>query len=110
MLPPIQNQAAFPNMIAQPNQGNNNALQGTSPDSVPPRLARRNFPMPPANYMGSGYPAVRGHPFPFAYPRGIVSPRPLSSSPGSISPGIANSGMSTTPLGIGLSSVVQTEG
>ncbi|CAD5326982.1 unnamed protein product [Arabidopsis thaliana] len=104
MLPPIQNQAAFSNMIAQPNQGNNNALQGTSPDSVPPRLARRNFPMPPGNYMGSGYPAMRGHPFPFAYPRGIVSPRPLSSSPGSISPGMS------TPLGIGLSSVVQTEG
>ncbi|XP_010430716.1 PREDICTED: RNA-binding protein BRN1 isoform X2 [Camelina sativa] len=101
ILPPIQNQAAFPN---------NNALQGTSPDSVPPRLARRNFPMPPANYMGSGYPAVRGHPFPLAYPRGIVSPRPLGSSPGSISPGIGNTGMSTTPLGIGLSSVVQAEG
>ncbi|XP_019084154.1 PREDICTED: RNA-binding protein BRN1-like isoform X1 [Camelina sativa] len=101
MLPPIQNQAAFPN---------NNALQGTSPDSVPPRLARRNFPMPPANYMGSGYPAVRAHPFPLAYPRGIVSPRPLGSSPGSILPGIGNTGMSTTPLGIGLSSVVQAEG
>ncbi|XP_023636318.1 RNA-binding protein BRN1 isoform X4 [Capsella rubella] len=109
MLPPIQNQAAFPNMITQPNQGNNNGLQGTSPDSVPPRLARRNFPMPPANYMGSGYPAVRGHPYPMAYPRGIVNPRPLSSSPGSISPVIGNSGMST-PLGIGLSSVVQAEG
>lgn len=109
MLPPIQNQAAFPNMIAQPNQVNNNALQGTSPDSVPPRLARRNFPLPPANYMGSGYPAVRGLPYPLAYPRGIMSPRPLNSSPGSISPGIANIGGST-PLGIGLSSVVQTEG
>ncbi|KAL1188397.1 RNA-binding protein BRN1 [Cardamine amara subsp. amara] len=102
MLPPIQNQAAFPN------HGNNHALQGTSPDSVPPRLARRNFPMPPANYMGSGYPAVRGLPYPLPYPRGLVSPRPLSS-PGSISPGIGNSGMST-PLGIGLNSVVQTEG
>ncbi|XP_024010166.1 RNA-binding protein BRN1 isoform X2 [Eutrema salsugineum] len=110
MLPPIQNQAPFPNMIAQPNQGNNNnGLQGTSPDSVPPRLARRNFPLPPANYMGSGYPPVRGLPYPLAYPRGIMSPRPLSSSPGSISPGIANNGGST-PLGIGLSSVVQTEG
>ncbi|VVB07082.1 unnamed protein product [Arabis nemorensis] len=105
MLPPIQNQAAFPNMIAQPNQGNNNL----SPDSVPPRLARRNFPLPPANYVGSGYPAVRGLPYPLAYPRGIMSPRPLNNSHGSISPGIANSSGST-PIGIGLNSVVQTEG
>ncbi|ESQ37990.1 hypothetical protein EUTSA_v10028982mg [Eutrema salsugineum] len=107
MLPPMQNQAPFPNMIAQPIQGNNN--NRTSPDSVPPRLGRRNFPLPPANYMGSGYPPVRGLPYPLAYPRGIMSPRPLSSSPGCISPGIANNGGST-PLGIGLSSVVQTEG
>ncbi|KAF8087412.1 hypothetical protein N665_0587s0018 [Sinapis alba] len=70
MIPPIQNKS------------NNNELQRTSPDSVPPRLARRNFP-----YMGSGYPHVRGLPYPLDYPRG-----------------------STTPLGIGLSSVVQNEG
>ncbi|KAG2330761.1 hypothetical protein Bca4012_019629 [Brassica carinata] len=100
MLPPIQN------------QGNNNALQRASPDSVPPRLARRNFPLPPTTYTGSGYPPVRGLPFPLSYPRGIMSPRPLtlSNSPGSISPGIAHRGVSTTPLGIGLSSIVQTEG
>ncbi|KAG5410642.1 hypothetical protein IGI04_006961 [Brassica rapa subsp. trilocularis] len=97
MLPPIQNQAPLPNL------GNSNALQRTSPDSVPPRLARRNFPLPPANYMGSGYPPVRGLPYPLAYPRGIMNPRPLSSSPGSISPG------GSTPLGIGLSSVVQSQ-
>ncbi|CAH2071841.1 unnamed protein product [Thlaspi arvense] len=103
VLPPIQNQAPFPNMVAQPNRGNNNALQGTSPDSVPPRLARRNFPLPPANYMGSGYPPVRGLPYPLAYPRGIMTPRPLSTSHGSISPVIASSG-------IGLNPVVQTEG
>ncbi|KAL0684147.1 hypothetical protein Bca4012_050995 [Brassica carinata] len=97
MLPPIQNQAPLPNL------GNSNALQRTSPDSVPPRLARRNFPLPPANYMGSGYPPVRGLPYPLAHPRGIMNPRPLSSSPGSISPG------GSTPLGIGLSSVVQSQ-
>ncbi|KFK30910.1 hypothetical protein AALP_AA6G041800 [Arabis alpina] len=109
MIPPIQNQAGFPNMIAQPNQGNNNSLQGTSPDSVPPRLARRNFPLPSANYMGPGYPPVRALPYPLAYSRGIMSPRPLNSSPGSMSPGIVNNAGST-PLGVGLSSVVQTEG
>ncbi|KAF2599734.1 hypothetical protein F2Q68_00009820 [Brassica cretica] len=97
MLPPIQNQAPLPNL------GNSNALQRTSTDSVPPRLARRNFPLPPANYMGSGYPPVRGLPYPLAHPRGIMNPRPLSSSPGSISPG------GSTPLGIGLSSVVQSQ-
>ncbi|CAN6969826.1 hypothetical protein IGI04_033062 [Brassica rapa subsp. trilocularis] len=89
MLPPIQN------------QGNHNALQRASPDSIPPRLARRNFP-----YMSSGYPPVRGLPYPLAYPRGIMSPRLLSNSPGSISPGIAHSSGSATPL----SSIVQTEG
>ncbi|CAN6861449.1 unnamed protein product [Brassica oleracea] len=89
MLPPIQN------------QGNHNALQRASPDSIPPRLARRNFP-----YMGSGYPPVRGLPYPLSYPRGIMSPRLLSNSPGSISPGIAHSSGSATPS----SSVVQTEG
>lgn len=99
MLPPIHN------------QGNNNALQRASPDSIPPRLARRNFPLlPPTNYTGSGYPPVRGLPYPLSYPRGIMSPRPLSNSPGSISPGIAHRGVSTTPLGISLSSIVQTEG
>ncbi|CAA7047062.1 unnamed protein product [Microthlaspi erraticum] len=106
MLPPI------PNVIAQQNQGNNssnnnsNALQGTSHDSVPPRLARRNFPLPPpGSYMGSGYPPVRGLAYPLAYPRGLMSPRPLNTSPGSLSPAIANSG-GLTPLG----PVVQTEG
>ncbi|KAJ0265013.1 RNA recognition motif domain-containing protein [Hirschfeldia incana] len=94
MLPPIQN------------QGNNNALQRASPDSIPPRLARRNFALPPTTYTGSGYPPVRGLPYPIAYPRGIMSPRPLSSSLGPVSPGIAHSSVSATPL----SSIVQTEG
>ncbi|CAF2035006.1 hypothetical protein HID58_031647 [Brassica napus] len=89
MLPPIQN------------QGNHNALQRASPDSLPPRLARRNFP-----YMSSGYPPVRGLPYPMSYPRGLMSPRLLSNSPGSISPGVAHSSGSATPL----SSIVQTEG
>jgi CUG-BP- and ETR3-like factor len=99
-------------VIAQQNQGNNssnnnsNALQGPSHDSVPPRLARRNFPLPPpGSYMGSGYPPVRGLAYPLAYPRGLMSPRPLNTSPGSLSPAIANSG-GLTPLG----PVVQTEG
>ncbi|CAH8361090.1 unnamed protein product [Eruca vesicaria subsp. sativa] len=98
MLPPIQSQAPLPNI------GNNNTLQRTSPDSVPPRLARRNFP------LGSGFPPVRGLPYPLTYPRGIISPRLLSNSPGSISPGITHRGVSTTPPGISLSSIVQTEG
>ncbi|XP_010556802.1 PREDICTED: LOW QUALITY PROTEIN: RNA-binding protein BRN1-like [Tarenaya hassleriana] len=107
MLPPMQNHAAFHNMIS-PNQGNN-ALRGVSSESVPPRLARKNFPMPPANYMGSGYPAVPGLRYPIAYPRGMISPRALNPSPGSVSPAVANSGSSTSS-GAGTSSGVQAEG
>ncbi|KFK42700.1 hypothetical protein AALP_AA1G028400 [Arabis alpina] len=94
MIPPIQTQPAFHNMIS-PNHGNNNALQGTSMiESVPPRLAaRRNFPVPLGNY---GY---NGLQYPMAYPRGMISPRlPVTMAPLGISNG------ASTP------SVVQTEG
>ncbi|XP_010522668.1 PREDICTED: RNA-binding protein BRN1-like isoform X2 [Tarenaya hassleriana] len=71
MLPSLQNQASFHNMIS-PNPGNS-PLRGVSSESVPPRLARINFPMPPANYIGSGYPTVPSLHYPLSYPRGASS-------------------------------------
>lgn len=95
MLPPIQTQHAFHNVIS-PNQGNGSALQGTAlTESVPPRLAdRRNFQTPLGNY------SYHGLQYPMAFPRGMITPRlPLTT----ISPGISNNGIST-PISL------QTEG
>ncbi|XP_006307466.2 RNA-binding protein BRN2 [Capsella rubella] len=95
MLPPIQTQHAFHNVISQ-NQGNGSALQGTAlTESVPPRLAaRRNFPAAPGNY---GY---HGLQYPMAFPRGVIPPRlPLTT----VSPGISNNGALIPPS-------IQTEG
>ncbi|VVA89830.1 unnamed protein product [Arabis nemorensis] len=95
MLPPIQTQPAFHNMIS-PNNGNNNALPGTSlTESVPPRLAaRRNFPVALGNYNYNGFQ------YPVAFPRGMITPRlPLTTAPF----GISNNGAS-------IPSSVQTEG
>ncbi|ANM60704.1 RNA-binding (RRM/RBD/RNP motifs) family protein [Arabidopsis thaliana] len=95
MLPPIQTQHAFHNVIS-PNQGNGRALQGTAlTESVPPRLApRRNFPTALGNY---GY---HGLQYPMAFPRGMIPPRlPLTT----VSPGISNNGTS-------IPSSLQTEG
>ncbi|CAE5956426.1 unnamed protein product [Arabidopsis arenosa] len=95
MLPPIQTQPAFHNVIS-PHQSNGRALQGTAlTESVPPRLAaRRNFPTALGNY---GY---HGLQYPMAFPRGMVPPRlPLTT----VSPGISNNGTS-------IPSSLQTEG
>ncbi|XP_019090901.1 PREDICTED: RNA-binding protein BRN2 isoform X1 [Camelina sativa] len=85
MLPPIQSQHAFHNVIS-PNQGNGgSALQGTAlTESVPPRLApRRKFPTALGNY---GY---NGLQYPMAFPRGMIPPRlPLTT----VSPGISKNG------------------
>lgn len=95
MLPPIQTQHAFHNVIS-PNQGNGSALQGTAlTESVPPRLAaRRNFQTPLGNY------SYHGLQYPMAFPRGMITPRlPLTT----VSPGISNNGTSR-PISL------QTEG
>ncbi|XP_019419425.1 PREDICTED: RNA-binding protein BRN1-like isoform X2 [Lupinus angustifolius] len=86
-LPPMQNQPGFHNMMPHMNQGN--ALR---PD-LGPNMNPRNYPLPPASYVGS-YPAVPGVRHPMAYPGGMISPRPVSSSPGSISPAGGNSNFS----------------
>ncbi|XP_010494568.1 PREDICTED: probable WRKY transcription factor 16 isoform X2 [Camelina sativa] len=85
MLPPIQNQRAFPNMFVQPNQVNNNELQGTLLDSVPTLFAHRDSYVSPANYVGPFYPI-----------------RSLSSYPGYISPDIDNTCVSEGPEGANL--------
>ncbi|KAH0876510.1 hypothetical protein HID58_063904 [Brassica napus] len=97
MLPPLQAQPAFQNVIS-PNQGTNNALQGAAlTETIPPRLApRRNFPLPIGNYN------YHGLQYPMAFPRGMISPRiPLATV--SVSHGISNNGTSAPPS-------LQTEG
>lgn len=85
-------------MMRPLNQGN--ALHGIRPRNIAPR----NFAMPPANYVGSAYPAVH----PMVYPGGMMGHRPLSS-PGSVSPTIVNSNPATSS-GTGKSSGGQVEG
>ncbi|KAK1558290.1 hypothetical protein Q3G72_000787 [Acer saccharum] len=104
-LPPMQNQPAFHGMIPPVNQGN--ALRGTAPD-LAPNVGPRNYIMPPASYVGSAYPSVPGLQYPMAYPGGMLSHRPLSSSPGTVSP-VANSN-SATSSSAGTSSGGQVEG
>ncbi|KAA8543172.1 hypothetical protein F0562_021333 [Nyssa sinensis] len=57
----------------------------------------KNYAMPPASYVGSAYTPVPGLQYPIAYPGGMMSNRPLSGSPGSISPAIGNSPLSGSP-------------
>ncbi|XP_040862978.1 RNA-binding protein BRN1 isoform X2 [Glycine max] len=92
-----QNQPGFHNM----NQAN--AVRPDLGHSMNPR----NYPAPPASYIGS-YPAVPGIQHPMVYPRGIVSPRPMSSCPGSVSPAGGNSNSSSS--GASKSSSGQIEG
>ncbi|KAH7577457.1 hypothetical protein ACOSP7_001638 [Xanthoceras sorbifolium] len=104
-LPPMQNQPAFHGMIPPVNQGN--ALRGVAPD-LAPNVGPRNYVMPPASYVGSAYPSVPGLQYPMAYPGGMLSHRPMSSSPGTMSP-VANSNLATSSSA-GTSSGGQVEG
>ncbi|KAJ1435715.1 RNA-binding domain superfamily [Sesbania bispinosa] len=80
---PMQNQPGFHNMMPYMNQGN----------TLRPDLGRnmnpRNYPVPPISYVAS-YSAVPGLQHPMAYPGGMISPRPVSNSPGSVSPAGGN--------------------
>lgn len=104
-LPALQNQPGFHNMVPPLNQGN--ALHQIAPD-LPPNIAPRNFAMRPS-YLGSGYPRVPGLQHPMVYAGGMMSHRPLSASPGSLSPLVMNSSPATS-LGTGRSSGGQVEG
>ncbi|KAM6558467.1 hypothetical protein CsatA_027706 [Cannabis sativa] len=93
-LSPMQSQPGYHNMMPQVNQGN--ALRGISPD-LAPNMAPRNFSMPPhPNYVGSAYPAMPGLQHPMHYPGGMMSPRPLSGSPGSVH-AVVSSNPATSP-------------
>ncbi|XP_027933913.1 RNA-binding protein BRN1 isoform X1 [Vigna unguiculata] len=98
-FPPMQNQPGFHNM----NMNQVNAVRPELGHSMNPR----NYPAPPASYMGS-YPAMPGIQHPMVYPRGMASPRPVSSSLGSVSPGGGNSNYSSS--GASKSSNGQIEG
>ncbi|XP_004290716.1 PREDICTED: CUGBP Elav-like family member 5 [Fragaria vesca subsp. vesca] len=104
-LPALQNQPGFHNMVPPLNQGN--ALHRIAPD-LPPNIAPRNFAMRPS-YLGSGYPGVPGLQHPMVYAGGMMSHRPLSASPGSLSPLVMNSNPATS-LGTSRSSGGQVEG
>ena len=98
----MQNQHGFPNMMHHMNQGN------TLRPELGPSMNPRNYPVPSAGYVGS-YPAVPGLQHPMAYPGGLISTRPLSSSPGPLSPAGGNSS-SGTSSGASKSSGGQVEG
>ncbi|XP_023004542.1 RNA-binding protein BRN1-like [Cucurbita maxima] len=101
-LPPVQNQSGFPNIIPQ-----GNAMRGIPPD-LSPGMVSRNYGMPPANYVGSAYPAVPGLQHPMAYPGGMMSPGAVSSSPGS---GPLTGGKNNSPISsFGKGSGSQIEG
>lgn len=102
----MQNQSAFHNMIPPVNQGS--ALRGITPD-LAPSAGPRNYAMPPGSYVGSAYPAMQGVQYPMAYPGGIISHRPLTSSPGSL-PQANTSSNSSSASSVGTSLGSQIEG
>ncbi|GMY16524.1 RNA-binding protein BRN1 [Fagus crenata] len=104
-LPPMQNQPGY-GMIPTVNQGN--ALRGITPD-LGPNMAPRNYGIPPASYVGSAYHGVPGLQHHIAYPGGMISHRPLSSSPRSMPPTVMNSN-SATSSSTGKGSGGQVEG
>ncbi|KAK7396832.1 hypothetical protein VNO78_17992 [Psophocarpus tetragonolobus] len=101
-MPPMQSQHGFHNMMPHMNQGN--ALR---PD-LGPTMNPRNYHVPPASYVGS-YPAVPGLQHPMAY-TGMFSPRPMNTSPGSVSPAGGNNNNSAASSGASKNSGGQVEG
>ncbi|KAF9688059.1 hypothetical protein SADUNF_Sadunf02G0157600 [Salix dunnii] len=70
-------------------------------------ISPRNYA--PGSYMGSAYHAMPGLQYPIAYPGAIMSHRPLSSSPGTLSPTVPSCN-SATSSGTSGSSGGQVEG
>ncbi|PIN26061.1 RNA-binding protein CUGBP1/BRUNO (RRM superfamily) [Handroanthus impetiginosus] len=88
LLPQLQNQHAFHNLVPPLNQGN--AIRGVTPD-FSSGMALRNYAMSPTSYVGSAYPTVPGVQYPLTYPGGIMSNRLLGGSSGPQSPSTTNS-------------------
>ncbi|GAB2220268.1 hypothetical protein Droror1_Dr00007912 [Drosera rotundifolia] len=91
-VPHVQNQPAFHNMVPSLNQSP--ALRGVRPDLVS-GAAPRSFGSPSSTYVGSAYPAIPNLQYPISYP-GVLSPMPLTSSPGSVQSPVANSSSGTS--------------
>ncbi|KAJ6941066.1 CUGBP Elav-like family member 6 [Populus alba x Populus x berolinensis] len=70
-------------------------------------ISPRNYA--PASYMGSAYPTMPGLQYPIVYPGAIMSHRPLSSSPGTLSPTVPSCNSATSSVASG-SSGGQVEG
>ncbi|GAB2281449.1 condensin subunit [Dionaea muscipula] len=105
-LPHVQNQPAFHNIIPPLNEGP--AFRGVRPDLVS-GVAPRSFGLPSSTYVGSAYPAVPNLQYPMSYPGGLLSPRPLAGSSGSVQSPVANS-PSGTSSDASSSSKTQVEG
>ena len=96
-LSPMQNQAAFQNMVQPVNQGSSirGANSEVSPNSVP-----RSFS---STQLGSPYSPLPGIQYPGTYPGGAINNRPFANSHNSIRVQNANansptsSGASSTP-------------
>ncbi|KAH8489254.1 hypothetical protein H0E87_024769 [Populus deltoides] len=82
-------------------------VYGLMPYRLPPMQNQPAFHsmVPPVN-QGN---VLRGLQYPVAYPGAMMTHRPLSSSPGALSPTVVSSN-SATPSGVGGSSGVQVEG
>ncbi|KAG6787171.1 hypothetical protein POTOM_008804 [Populus tomentosa] len=70
-------------------------------------ISPRNYA--PASYMGSAYPTMPGLQYPIVYPGAIMSHRPLSNSPGTLSPTVPSCNSATSSVASG-SSGGQVEG
>ncbi|KAG6785143.1 hypothetical protein POTOM_010868 [Populus tomentosa] len=70
-------------------------------------ISPRNYA--PASYMGSAYPTMPGLQYPIVYPGAIMSHRPFSNSPGTLSPTVPSCNSATSSVASG-SSGGQAEG
>ncbi|XP_039838600.1 RNA-binding protein BRN1-like isoform X2 [Panicum virgatum] len=96
-LSPMQNQAAFQNMVQPVNQGS--SIRGANPE-LSPNSVPRSFS---STQLGSPYSPLPGIQYPGTYPGGAINNRPFANSHNSIRVQNANansptsSGASSTP-------------
>lgn len=104
-LSPMQNQAAFQNMVQPVNQGN--AIRGVNPELSSPNSVPRSFN---AMQLGSPYPAVPGMPYTGSYPAGLMNNRPFGNSHNSLK--VLSANVNSTPFSPGSNGGghTQTEG
>ncbi|KAH6799704.1 hypothetical protein C2S51_036188 [Perilla frutescens var. frutescens] len=105
-IPQLQNQHAFPNVIPPLNHGS--TIRGAIPH-LSSGITSSNYAAPPANYIGSAYPATPGIHYPRAYPGGIMGNQQLGVSSSSLSPS-ASSSQAIAASHVRTSSEVHIEG